>query len=149
MPEEINKENKEPNKKTVSPIGWEDLTKEEEDALEDRRRNLNESAGKKKEKNGAVKKKKGKEERGDNKEILTKKIPYPVWLGVSECAKLGGVQPKTIRRALKSGHLKYKVEGNRYFIDLKALILYLMSTKKLQNKLKRQGIGQYIEKWKK
>ena len=81
--------------------------------------------------------------------ILTKRITHPIWLGISECAKLGGVQTKTIRRALKSGKLKYKIVGNRYLIDLKSLVLYLRSTKKLHNKLKKDGIGQYIEKWKK
>ncbi|MFW5888558.1 MAG: hypothetical protein ACOCVY_02470 [Patescibacteria group bacterium] len=145
MSEEINNENKEIIKKGVSPIGWEDLTKEEEESVSDKEGNV--SAGQAASK--GPKKKKRKETKPLDKEILTKNMPHPIWLRISECAKLGGVQPKTIRRALKSGKLKYMVEGNRYFVDLKALILYLMSTKKLQNKLKKQGIGQYVEKWKK
>jgi hypothetical protein len=149
MPKEINNENKEPRKKEGSPVGWEDLTKEEEDALPANQKDDIVSETKEKGKNQKERKKNERLSNEIDKEILTKQITHPIWLGISECAKIGGVQPKTIRRALKSGHLKYKVEGNRYFIDLKTLILYLKSTKKLQNKLKKKGIGQYIEKWKK
>jgi len=70
-----------------------------------------------------------------------------IWLSVSEAAKVGGVQTKTIRRAIKK-ELKFKVKGNRYFINLTSLIIYLHRNTKLQNKLKEHGIGQYIKEWK-
>ena len=70
-----------------------------------------------------------------------------IWLSVSEAAKVGGVQNKTIRRALK-GQLKFKVKGNRYFIDFVSLIVYLHRNQKLRNKLVEHGIGQYIGEWK-
>lgn len=71
----------------------------------------------------------------------------PLWLSVSEAAKVGGVQTKTIRRAIKK-ELKFKVKGNRYFIALSSLIVYLHRNTKLQNKLNEHGIGQYIKEWK-
>jgi len=69
-----------------------------------------------------------------------------IWLSISEAAKIGGVQNKTIRRALKS-ELKFKIKGNRYFIDFSSLIIYLHRNKKLKNKLQEHGIGQYIREW--
>ncbi|MFH1522632.1 MAG: hypothetical protein ABIE43_02320 [Patescibacteria group bacterium] len=80
--------------------------------------------------------------------ILAKNISNPLWLSVSEAAKIGGVNTKTIRRAIKFNSLSFKVSGNRYFINLTSLILYLYSGTKLKNKLNEFGIGQYIEKWK-
>lgn len=70
-----------------------------------------------------------------------------IWLSVSEAAKVGGVQTKTIRRAIKK-ELEFKVKGNRYFINLCSLIIYLHRNTKLKNKLNEHGIGQYIKEWK-
>jgi hypothetical protein len=69
-----------------------------------------------------------------------------LWLTISESAKIGGVTTKTIRRALKK-ELKYKVKGNRYFIDLPSLVVFLNSNTKLKNKLNEKGIGQYVKTW--
>ncbi len=74
-------------------------------------------------------------------------VENPLWLSVSEAAKIGGVQTKTIRRAIKKD-LEFKVKGNRYFINLSSLIIYLHKNTKLQNKLNEHGIGQYIKEWK-
>jgi len=79
--------------------------------------------------------------------ILLPEIKKPIWLSVSEAAKIGGIQTKTIRRAIQSKTVKYKVIGNRYLIDLTSLIIYLHQKTKLKNKLNSLGIGQYIEKW--
>lgn len=70
----------------------------------------------------------------------------PIWLSVSEAAKVGGVQTKTIRRAIKK-ELKFKVKGNRYLINLTSLIIYLHKNTKLENKLKEHGLGQYVKEW--
>ncbi len=78
---------------------------------------------------------------------LSKNVLFPLWLSVSESAKLGGVTAKTIRRALQSQKLTYKILKNRYQIDLRSIIKYLYSKKKLKNKLIQHGIGQYIDKW--
>lgn len=77
-----------------------------------------------------------------------KNVKNPIWLSASEAAKLGGVQTKTIRRAIKSNELKYKIVFNRYSINLSSLIIYLNTKIKLRNKLNKLGIGQYIKKWK-
>ncbi len=75
--------------------------------------------------------------------------PHPLWLSVSEAAKLGGVQQKTIRRALKvESELKFKILKNRYQIEFGSLLLFLSSNKKLQNKFSENGLGQYLVTWK-
>lgn len=79
----------------------------------------------------------------------TQEITCPIWVSVSEAAALGGVQSKTIRRAIKSDpNLKYKIVKNRYQIDLGSLLIFLNKNTKLQNKLKESGLGQYVSEWK-
>ncbi len=75
-------------------------------------------------------------------------VNHPIYLSVSESAKIGGVQAKTIRRALKrAGELDFKIVNNRYQINLSSLISYLHKNTKLKNKLYNQGLGQFILKW--
>ena len=74
-------------------------------------------------------------------------VKSPVWLSVSEAAKIGGVQTKTIRRAIQDNQIKYKIIGNRYLIDFSTLLNYLRAKTKLKNKLNQFGLGQYVEKW--
>ena len=73
----------------------------------------------------------------------------PLWLSVSETAKVSGVKNKTVRRAIQAKTVKYKVINNRYFIEFSSVVSYLKETKKLGNKLDQFGVGQYVEKWKK
>lgn len=84
-------------------------------------------------------------------------INTPLWLSVSEAAKFGGVQTKTIRRALKieekengekTSDLKFKIIKNRYQIELDSLLIYINSKKKLQNKFLENGLGQYLKRFK-
>lgn len=77
-----------------------------------------------------------------------KNITNPLWVSVSEAAKFGGVQNKTIRRALQAKILRYKIIKNRYLIDFSSVIHFLTNKTKLKNKLNQHGIGQYIDKWK-
>ncbi len=81
-------------------------------------------------------------EKHDNNEINT-----PIWLSVSEAARLGGVHTKTIRRAIQFNNVKYKIIGNRYSIDLPSLIAFLHTKTKLKNKLNQFGLGRYVDKW--
>ncbi len=83
----------------------------------------------------------------ENINILLKDVLNPVWLSITESAKLGGVTPKTIRRAIQSKKIAYKIIKNRYIVDFSSVIKYLSSNKKLLNKLIQNGIGQYIDKW--
>ena len=73
----------------------------------------------------------------------------PIWLSVSEAAALGGVQSKTIRRAIKdlNSGLVFKIVKNRYQIDFASLIIFLHRNTKLENKLKNLGLGQYVKEW--
>ncbi len=82
------------------------------------------------------------------KQEITNQITNPLWLSVSEAAKIGGVQTKTIRRAIQFNNVKYKIIGNRYLIDLISLLNFLHSKTKLKNKINQFGIGQYVDKWK-
>lgn len=72
----------------------------------------------------------------------------PIWLSVSEAAKLAGVQTKTIRRGLDSGILKYQVLNNRYRINFTTLVTWILQNIKLRNKFNKAGLGQYVDKWK-
>lgn len=84
------------------------------------------------------------------KEPLDKQGGRPIWLSVSEAADLGGVQDKTIRRAIKTDpNLLYKIVKNRYRIEFSSLLSYLHRNTKLENKLKNFGLGQYVKEWKK
>lgn len=79
-----------------------------------------------------------------------KEINRPIWVSVSEAADLGGVQNKTIRRAIKTDlNLRYKIIKNRYRIEFSSLLSYLHRNTKLENKLKNFGLGQYVKDWKK
>jgi hypothetical protein len=71
----------------------------------------------------------------------------PLWISVSEAAKLGGISARTVRRSLEAKQVRYKIVKNRYLIDFTSLIIFLHSKKKLFNKLSRLGLGQYIKKW--
>lgn len=95
---------------------------------------------------GETKKTPKKKKKNDDY-IELKKAVNPITVSVSEAAKLGGVTTKTIRRAIQSKKLIYKIEKDRYVIDFVSLINFLSSSKKLANKLKEYGIGQYISKW--
>lgn len=78
----------------------------------------------------------------------TKEVRFPIWVSVSEAAALGGVQGKTIRRAIKAEtNLKYKIVKNRYQIELGSLLVFLHKNTKLKNKIKEFGLGQYVKEW--
>ncbi|HNV12664.1 MAG TPA: hypothetical protein PK686_01825 [bacterium] len=79
-----------------------------------------------------------------NQELSSKK-EREIFLSVSESAKLIGVDSKTIRRAIKSKKIKYKINNNRYAIKFPSLINFARSSIKLRNKFYSQGIGKYIK----
>ncbi len=78
-----------------------------------------------------------------------KKASFPIWVSVSEAASLGGVQGKTIRRAIKTDpNLLFRIVKNRYQIEFGSLLSFLHKNTKLNNKLKDFGLGQYVAEWK-
>ncbi len=81
-------------------------------------------------------------------ELPPREVSIPLWISVSEAAKFGGVQSKTIRRAIEANLLAFKVVGNRYQINLKSLIDFLFKSTKLKNKFIKNGLGQYVQIWK-
>ena len=89
----------------------------------------------------------GQKEESTDDYILKNPVANPVMLSISEAAKLGGVNTKTIRRAIQSGKIKYTIYKNRYQIEFKPLIVFLNTNTKLKNKLNFNGIGQYIKEW--
>lgn len=68
-------------------------------------------------------------------------------LSVSEAARLFGVNPQTIRRAILDGELTYIVVAGRYKINFESLVRWSQK-KTIQRKTQQHGIGQYVEKWK-
>jgi len=82
-----------------------------------------------------------------NKKFILKESLNTIWLSISETAKIGGVNPKTVRRAIQDKKIKYKIVKERYQVELDSAINYLHSNLKLQNKVNQYGIGQYIRKW--
>jgi hypothetical protein len=79
--------------------------------------------------------------------FLSLEISNPIWLTMSETAKLGGIQKRTVKRAIRAGFVKYKIAEKRYLVDLRSALIYLFSKKKLWNKVREFGIGQYVKKW--
>ena len=69
-------------------------------------------------------------------------------VSVSEAARLFGVNPRTIQRAIKDGKLRYIVVKNRYKILFSSLVSWSQSQIKIQNKRDSLGLGQWVEKWK-
>ena len=75
-----------------------------------------------------------------NKEIIR--------VSISEAARLFGVNPQTIRRALKSQEITYVVVANRYKINFESLVKWSQDKTTVKNKSDKFGIGQYVDKWK-
>lgn len=66
---------------------------------------------------------------------------------VSEAARLFGVNPRTIRRAITAQELRYIVVRNRYKISFPSLVTWSQAQTKVRNKRDEQGIGQWVDQW--
>ncbi|MBT3419286.1 MAG: helix-turn-helix domain-containing protein [Candidatus Magasanikbacteria bacterium] len=71
-----------------------------------------------------------------------------VRVSISEGARLFGVNPQTIRRAIKDGEITYIVVAGRYKINFESLVRWSQSRTTLKNKVNKRGIGQYVNQWK-
>ena len=69
-------------------------------------------------------------------------------LSVSEAAKMFGVNPRTIRRAISAGEVSYVVVQGRYKIGFEGLIKWSQKKSTIKNKTEKYGLGQFVEKWK-
>lgn len=69
-------------------------------------------------------------------------------VSISEAARLFGVNPQTIRRAIQSQDLTYVVVAGRYKINFESLVKWSQKKTTVKNKSEKYGIGQYVDKWK-
>jgi len=69
-------------------------------------------------------------------------------LSVSEAAKFFGIDAKTIRRAIAARDINYVVVRGRYKIDFDSLLKWSQARPTVKNKLNKDGVGQYVDKWK-
>jgi excisionase family DNA binding protein len=68
-------------------------------------------------------------------------------VSISEAARLFGVNPQTIRRAIKAGEITYVVVAGRYKINFESLVRWSQEKTTVKKKSETQGIGQYVSKW--
>ncbi|MFH1292340.1 MAG: helix-turn-helix domain-containing protein [bacterium] len=80
--------------------------------------------------------------------IDDKKNKKMIRVSVSEAARLFGVTSQTVRRALSSGEITYIIVAGRYKINFESLVKWSQRKTTVKNKLAKQGIGQYVGKWK-
>jgi excisionase family DNA binding protein len=73
--------------------------------------------------------------------------PKVIRLSVSEAAKIFGVNERTIRRAVKNHELHYVVVQGRYKINFDGLLKWSQKNATIRNKTTKNGIGQFVEKW--
>jgi excisionase family DNA binding protein len=69
-------------------------------------------------------------------------------VAVSEASRLFGVSSKTVRRAVADGEITYVVVRGRYKLNFESLVRWSQERPKVRNKLARQGIGQFVDRWK-
>lgn len=69
-------------------------------------------------------------------------------VSVSEGARLLGINPATVRRAIKAQEIRYVVVRGRYKISFESLIKWSQKRPIVKYNLENKGIGQYVEKWK-
>ncbi|MEO5928017.1 MAG: helix-turn-helix domain-containing protein [Patescibacteria group bacterium] len=71
-----------------------------------------------------------------------------VRVSVSEAARLFGVNPRTIRRAMAAGEVRYIVVRGRYSIHFESLVNWSQRQTTVRNKRDSKGIGQWVDHWK-
>ncbi len=76
----------------------------------------------------------------DQKEIIR--------VSISEAARLFGVNPQTIRRAIRDQEITYVVVAGRYKINFESLVKWSQRKTTVKNKTEKRGIGQFVDKWK-
>ena len=71
----------------------------------------------------------------------------PIRVSISEAAKLFGIDQKTIRRAIKAQEIRYIVVRGRYKLNFDSLVKWSQKKATIRNKTNKNGIGQYVDKW--
>jgi excisionase family DNA binding protein len=71
-----------------------------------------------------------------------------VRVSISEASRLFGVNPRTIRRAIASGEVRYIIVRNRYQLHFESLLRWSQRHVTIQHKRDARGIGQWVDQWK-
>ncbi|MFA5935820.1 MAG: helix-turn-helix domain-containing protein [Patescibacteria group bacterium] len=74
--------------------------------------------------------------------------PIAVRVSVSEAARLFGINPRTVRRAMAGGDVRYIVVRGRYSIHFESLLHWSQRQTTIGKKRDTKGIGQWIDQWK-
>jgi len=83
-----------------------------------------------------------------NRKYMQEYTKQVIRVSISEAARLFGVNPQTIRRAIKAGEITYIVVAGRYKINFESLVSWSQQKTTIKHKSEKFGIGQYIDKWK-
>lgn len=74
--------------------------------------------------------------------------PQTIRVSISEAARLFGVHPRTIRRALAAHEIRYIVVRGRYKLHFESLVTWSQRVVTVRHKRDAQGIGQWVDQWK-
>ncbi len=74
-------------------------------------------------------------------------LDHVIRLTVSEAARMFGVSPRTVRRAIAEKEVSYIVVQGRYKINFESLLKWSQSSTTVRNKRDKKGIGQFVEQW--
>ncbi|MBU1038706.1 excisionase family DNA-binding protein [Patescibacteria group bacterium] len=69
-------------------------------------------------------------------------------ISISEAARLFGLNQKTIRQAIKLGHINYVVVRGRYKLNFASVLEWSQSSTRRRNIMAKNGLGSYVEQWK-
>ncbi|MBI2099203.1 helix-turn-helix domain-containing protein [Candidatus Uhrbacteria bacterium] len=69
-------------------------------------------------------------------------------LSISEAGRIFGVNPQTIRRAIKAREVTYVVVRGRYKLNFESILKWSQKHAGVKNKLQNRGIGQFVSGWK-
>lgn len=69
-------------------------------------------------------------------------------LSISEAARIFGINPQTIRRAIKDQEVTYAVVRGRYQLNFESLLKWSQKKATVKNKFEKKGIGQFVDRWK-
>lgn len=75
-------------------------------------------------------------------------MPELIRLSISEAARLFGINPQTIRRAIKNQEITYVVVLGRYQLNFESVLKWSQQDNRLKNKMAQRGIGQFVDRWK-
>ena len=69
-------------------------------------------------------------------------------VSISEASRLFGVSTRTVRRAISAGEITYVVVRGRYKVNFESLVRWSQARPTVRHKLSREGIGQFVDRWK-